>query len=153
MRSVTQSTCLLFILAALAGCWGGLDKFPVTTVTGRVTCKGEPLAGAQVFFNPLRTGESAIVGKQGFARTLDDGTFTLSTYDEDDGAVVGKHSVRIALPGRVCECVVGDEIEAQQVEIQDGQENHFEIELPIADRKARFTQVRELREESEEEDD
>ena len=40
----------------------------------------------RVFFEPLETGRSAIVGKQAIAVTQADGTFVLSTYGTGDGA-------------------------------------------------------------------
>ena len=53
-----------------------------------------------VFFEPLQEGKSALVGKQGIAFAEEDGTFVISTYGTGDGAVVGKHRVRVGPPAR-----------------------------------------------------
>lgn len=84
--------CATFALAA-AGC--GSDpaeadrpqRFPVT---GTVTYQNQPLAGAQVTFNP-----QAPDGKAAFGRTDDNGVYELTTFEAGDGAVAGKYTVTI----------------------------------------------------------
>jgi hypothetical protein len=59
-----------------------------------VNCVSVPQAF--VYFEPLGDGgNSAIVGKGAFVRADDQGRFVLSTYGSCDGAVVGKHRVRV----------------------------------------------------------
>jgi hypothetical protein len=58
-------------------------------VTGVVTYKGEPLADAQVSFIPAK-------GKPASATTGADGRFQLTTFEPNDGAIVGEHTVTIA---------------------------------------------------------
>lgn len=70
---------------SLAGCGGGSETI---VVTGVVTRNSEPLADADVSFIP----ES---GRPGYGRTDASGRFTLTTFDEGDGAVPGKHTVTI----------------------------------------------------------
>ena len=88
-----------------------------------------------VFFEPLQAGEAALVGKQGLAVARDDGTFSVSTYGEEDGAVVGKHRVRVGPPrandhpGFKCPCVVNSELDVLQVEVKKGEKNEFELVL------------------------
>ena len=64
---------------------------PPTTlpVTGKVIYKGDPLAGGKIQFEPQAAGREA------FGTIQQDGTFTLSTYGEGDGAVPGSHRVLV----------------------------------------------------------
>lgn len=76
-----------------------------------------------------------MVGKQGFAVAKEDGTFVLTTYNPDDGAVVGKHRVRVDRPHPedypkfTCPCVLNSEIDIMQVEVKPDTENEFEVVL------------------------
>jgi hypothetical protein len=79
---------IVFVLASVAviGCGGG----PVTEpVEGRVTLDGQPLTAGTVTFTP-QGGRSAT----GFIQS--DGTFSLSTFADGDGALPGLHKVSIA---------------------------------------------------------
>lgn len=128
------------LFAPLAGCGGGLEEFPVAETTGTVTCDGAPVQYALVFFEPLKTGGSAVVGKQGVAVTDENGRFSISTYGEKDGAVVGQHRVRVGAPERAgwsCNCETNSEVDLMQVSISDGGENSFELELPPQKRRRR----------------
>ena len=96
---------LAVLLPICVGCGSGVEKFQVARTEGVVLCNDEPVANAQVYFEPLVTGKSAKVGKQGFAFSDADGTFKLSTYGNNDGAVVGKHRVRVGGDSSVkCDC-------------------------------------------------
>lgn len=89
MKCLGPTTCIagfLLVLAATAGCNRGPKMAPVT---GTVRLNGKPLEFGVITFQPP-TGQPA----QGEIQR--DGTFTLSTYRANDGAVVGKHKVRIA---------------------------------------------------------
>jgi hypothetical protein len=61
----------------------------MSPVTGKVTYNGHPLEFGVVMFQPP-SGQPA----QGEIHA--DGAFNLSTYRLNDGAVLGKHKVRIA---------------------------------------------------------
>ncbi len=119
----------------LCGCGTG-GTFPVAKTTGKVTCNGQPVPHAMVFFEPLMEGNSALVGKQGFAVAGEDGTFTISSYGTNDGAVIGKHRVRVGRPHAEdypkfqCDCVVNSELDVLKVEVVEGKDNHFELVLP-----------------------
>jgi hypothetical protein len=130
-------TCLAF----LPGCSGG--DFPTAKVTGRVVCEEQPIPNIVVFFEPLASGSSALVGKQGIGRTSDDGTFEISTYDRNDGAVVGKHRVRVGWSDDhidlACPAVVDSEKDIMQVEVKKGEVNEFEVRLPKKTAKHRPT--------------
>jgi arylsulfatase A-like enzyme len=60
----------------------------VVPVTGIITLDGQPLAGAHVVFFPSS-------GRPAVGVTDDSGRFTLSTYEETDGALPGRHNVAI----------------------------------------------------------
>ncbi|MGL4463359.1 MAG: hypothetical protein ACRDD1_13645 [Planctomycetia bacterium] len=82
------------VLAAVAvgalGCGGGADQLATRPVRGTVTIDGKPLSGGTVMFIPTdggRYAKGAVDSK---------GNFTLGTYRNADGAVVGPHRVAIA---------------------------------------------------------
>lgn len=85
-----------------------------------------------VYFEPLRedSSSSAIVGRQGFSFTDAEGKFVLTTYNNNDGAVIGKHRVRVGGPGVKCDCVLNEEVDLMQVEIKEGEKHEFELVLP-----------------------
>lgn len=83
------------ILASLTGCGGeSKPEYPTTVaVKGKVTYQGKSLGGGNIRFEP----DSA--GKEASGSIQPDGTFTLSTYTDKDGAVLGTH--RLAIRGNV----------------------------------------------------
>jgi hypothetical protein len=123
---------LIGMSALLIGCSGG--DFPTARTTGRVVCEGQPVPHVMVFFEPMQSGKSALVGKQGFARAEADGTFSLSTYGENDGAVIGHHRVRVGpprgdeFPNFKCACYLNPEVDIMEVDVKKGK-NEFEIVL------------------------
>jgi hypothetical protein len=121
-------------LGFASGCGPG-GSFPVAPTTGRVQCEGQPVPHVTVFFEPLQTGKSALVGKQGVAFAEADGTFAISTYGNNDGAVVGRHRVRVGpprggeAPAFKCPCVLNSEVDVMEVEVKKGQKNQFDVVL------------------------
>jgi hypothetical protein len=84
----TRGVHLVALLGVvLIGCGG---KGP-TPVRGVVTLEGTPVAGATVLFMP--DGQDEARPASGF--TLSDGTFRLTTYRPDDGALAGKYRVLV----------------------------------------------------------
>ena len=77
----------LVSLVSLLGCGAASDDLPTAKVTGKVTADGEPVTGGDLIFVPIGKGKNA-AGTVG-----SDGSFTLTTYIKDDGAIVGKHQV------------------------------------------------------------
>ena len=55
-----------------------------------MTLDGKPLADAAVLFMPVEGGVPAR------GSTAADGSFSLSTFDRDDGALIGRHRVSVA---------------------------------------------------------
>jgi hypothetical protein len=72
--------------------WTEYNRRPTHLVRGKVLFDGRPVPGAEVFFRPT--------GKRGgwrwpMARTRPDGSFTLSTYELNDGAPAGSYTVTV----------------------------------------------------------
>lgn len=80
-----------------AGCGG--DQLETVPVSGVVTCQGKPVPSARVMFSPqaIEGREASDLGKPGIGTTDDQGRFTLSTYSDGDGVVVGRHAVSVNL--------------------------------------------------------
>lgn len=134
----TLAVCLLSMIA-LTGC--GSNDFKTAKTVGVVLCKGKPVANAAVYFEPIAESRdsSALVGKQGFAFTDAEGRFEISTYKpgQADGAVVGKHRVRVGRADAECDCAMNDEEDLMKVEIQSGETNEFELVLREASARDR----------------
>ena len=98
-------------------------------------CEGKPVPYVMVFFEPLETGKSGLVGKQGFSYADEEGKFSISTYGKNDGAVIGHHRVRVGPPhgedhpNFKCACVLNPENDVMEVDIKKGQKNDFELVL------------------------
>lgn len=93
-----QNFAAVLLSLVLAGC-GGSNEYETTPVSGVVTCHGKPVANATVNFTPL-PAEGRAPGQRGrvaLGLTDKDGRFKLTTYNDDDGAIVGKHTVTVSL--------------------------------------------------------
>lgn len=96
-RTFKITSAVLLSLVALSGC--GPDNPETATVHGKVTYNGQPVPGGGLTFAPVaETGSSESPGKPASAQIQQDGTYTLGTYGEADGAVVGKHKVTFQPP-------------------------------------------------------
>ncbi len=85
--SAIGSAVAIGLLTACVGC----DSRPqVAPVSGLVTLDGQPLKFGSVMFQQTTGGQPAVGTIQS------DGSFTLSTFEENDGAIVGQHMVRVA---------------------------------------------------------
>ena len=89
------------IIAALLGCWAAAtvtgcgEKLPTTVpVTGQVIWQGKPLTDGTVSFHPQQIAEE-LPKRTATGRLNQDGSFSLSTFRRDDGAVPGKYHVTI----------------------------------------------------------
>jgi hypothetical protein len=89
----TRRGAALLVLAlavAVLPSAGGCKRNPrVVLVKGKVLYNGEPLPFGSVMFQPDK-------GQPAVGDLAADGTFTLSSYGPNDGAVPGKHSVSIS---------------------------------------------------------
>lgn len=98
LNNLCSFFCGMFIITSAIGCGGGSDNLTVGTVSGKVTHNGQPVNGGVVTFVPGSSGAKGPAGKPGTGNVGADGTFKLSTYGNDDGAVVGKHKVTYTPP-------------------------------------------------------
>ena len=73
----------------LSGCGQPDHGFNLAQVSGTITYNGEPLDDALVAFDPEGGGRIAS------GRTDAEGHYKLTTVDEYDGAIVGRHGVRV----------------------------------------------------------
>lgn len=77
------------MLAGLCSCLAGCGDDNFGRVTGVVTLDGEPLEGATVEFQPEE-------GSPSYGETDEEGRYELMFSPDKEGAVVGKHVVRIS---------------------------------------------------------
>lgn len=129
---------VLLLSWSMAGCGSGQVKLPVARTEGRVVCEGQPVPFATVYFEPLPEGKNALTGKQAIGYADEQGYFTLTTYDKGDGAVIGKHRVRVgpalgdaAKSAPPCACALDPYTDVMEVTIQQGR-NNIEIALKQA---------------------
>ena len=89
---IVRASVAVSLLFFLVGCAkkGGLETAPVS---GKVTYRGKALTTGTVMFVPAQ-------GPAATGEISKDGTYKLTTYRPDDGAVIGAHKVTItALQG------------------------------------------------------
>jgi hypothetical protein len=90
MKTSTRSAALIAVLfASLAGCRDS-GHLPTYAVKGKVVFSdGTPLPGGWIIFE---SPEHKLAARGVIEK---DGTYRLSTYDQEDGAVAGRHLVAI----------------------------------------------------------
>lgn len=77
---------LLLAIAVVTGC--GPSRPETAEVSGRVTFQGKPVPEGRILFWPPS-------GRPAMAEIKSDGTYELTTFDAEDGAVIGTHRVTI----------------------------------------------------------
>ena len=94
--TIRMQAVALVLAVALAGCSNSAGnpeevRAMVVPVSGKLlTASGAPLANAWIVFNPKE-----IPGHEANAATNPDGSFRLSTFGKEDGAIPGKYTVTI----------------------------------------------------------
>ena len=90
---------VLSVFSMSLGCGGGSDRYDTVPVSGVVTCNGKPLANGVINFTPMaEQGRSdGNRGRVALAKTDSNGKFKLTTYENEDGAIVGRHTVTISM--------------------------------------------------------
>jgi len=80
------ATLVVVLLLTLAGC--GPSRPAVAPVGGRITLGGQPVTTGAIMFYPAKGRPAAgLIGP--------DGSYTLGTFAQDDGAMLGSHVVVI----------------------------------------------------------
>lgn len=101
MKTSYQALLILVALTLtipMIGCGGG-KPYKLATVSGTVTLDGEPVANAEVYFEPQPVDDNINVGPSSIGTTDSQGKFTLTTRFKEEGAVVGPHKVFIQYAG------------------------------------------------------
>jgi len=83
---------LSVLVSGLAGC-GSTNGLNLGKVHGKVTFKGEPVPFGQIMFMP--DSGKGTNGPPAMGSISKDGSYSLSTEESGDGAVVGVHKVSI----------------------------------------------------------
>ncbi|MEZ6098236.1 MAG: hypothetical protein R3E01_04625 [Pirellulaceae bacterium] len=84
-----------FVLATLAACGScGDGRLACYPVSGSVTYRGQPAAGARMIFHPIG-GSSELQCQRPVATVQEDGSFAVTTFFKSDGAPVGEYTVTI----------------------------------------------------------
>jgi hypothetical protein len=99
---MSRCLSLTLLIALVAGCNQGPKFVPVS---GVVKLNGKPYDKAAVSFQPIGTSDNPNPGRGSSAYTDENGRFVLFS-DNNNGAVVGKHLVRITTKS-------GAQVEAQ----------------------------------------
>jgi hypothetical protein len=86
--SACQRLAIVVYALSCTGCADKAFHLETASVTGTVTLDGKPVTEGVVLFTPAR-------GKLARGALSEDGTFTLSTYKDGDGAIVGTHQVAV----------------------------------------------------------
>ena len=115
------------LLLVFAGCGPSSASsvgVPTSPVQGKVTYKGQPLTKGRVIFEP--DGK----GKEAFGDIQPDGTFVLTTYKKDDGAVLGNHRVSITVAGKALPMKYGSPNTSKlEVEVVEGKTDDYTFDL------------------------
>jgi hypothetical protein len=134
---------------AVLGCSADPNKPKLSKVSGKVTFKGKPVNNGSVIFTPTGGGGMALQTATG--QLNEDGTFSLTTFNTGDGAVIGQHtatvesrgsdinelnkpradgSIAYVLPkSQVPEKYTRADKSPLKYTVEDGKSNYFEIEL------------------------
>jgi hypothetical protein len=89
-----RDVCLILAVTLVAGCSGSGPSLPeVVPVQGKVLlANGEPLRGGRLIFSPK---ENNLGGIEPFADVEKDGSFTVTTYQLNDGCIPGQYVVSL----------------------------------------------------------
>lgn len=122
-RRVVFSLGLVVLSFSCVGCVGGSGDLSTGSVSGKVTRNGQPVSSGSVMFSPVSSADKKQPGKPGAGDVGTDGSYTLTTYRQGDGAVIGKHRVTYAPPALELD-------EAQHKEDSPPPKNPFEGFIP-----------------------
>lgn len=89
---------LPLVALMIAGCGEDPGHYEVVPVSGVLTCQGKPVSNATVNFTPVAdpSRKGGQTGRQALGTTDEAGHFKLTTYENYDGAMVGRHVVTVS---------------------------------------------------------
>ena len=93
-KNVSMLSLFPLGLFAFLVCGCGSDHPTLVPASGTVLFEGKPLTSGKVIFQP-KAGRSSIADLQS------DGTFSMSTFSEFDGATIGQQMVLVSSTGAV----------------------------------------------------
>lgn len=86
---------LSFAALGIGSCGASDGRKLTYPVTGKVLVNGKPAEHALIVFHPIgETGPGSVKSR---GKVAGDGTFTLTTYDTDDGSPAGNYQVTVEL--------------------------------------------------------
>ncbi len=87
MMIQARYSLMVLVAGLLIGC-GDSGHEETASVTGTVTLEGTPVTKGSITFYPPK-------GRPAMGSIQSDGTYSLTTFDQDDGALLGNHRVTI----------------------------------------------------------
>jgi hypothetical protein len=91
LRFCKTALLLSLLLVFLSGC--GSDQIQTAPAGGSVSFESKPITGGTITFSPINDDGTNRDGKPAIGIVGTDGKFTLKTYEEGDGAILGKHRI------------------------------------------------------------
>src|SRR4051794_29291174 len=85
---------VLALCSLTLGCSGSAGRPPLARVSGTVTHNGKPVTSGSVVFTPAGDSQSS-AARVATGQIESDGSYTLTTFDTGDGAVLGQHVVTV----------------------------------------------------------
>lgn len=85
------------VASIVVGCGGRAEKPAMGRVRGTVMYEGKPLDKGRITFTPI-AGDGISGGTSAMSPIASDGSFDLTTFDTNDGAIVGQHNVTVTVP-------------------------------------------------------
>jgi hypothetical protein len=136
---IFRVACCVVALSTLFGC--NQSPYKLAPVRGTVAIDGRPMTHGKVMFAPVAKQGELNSGKPAFGIIDAEGHFTLSTYGDQDGAVVGEHSATVinvptSTPSATTQTPVAQNVPnfrrvlvPGKFTVVAGQDNQFDIRL------------------------
>lgn len=96
----TCSPLSIVLLAATTLSFVGCGDASIAPVSGKVTFDGEPVAGIRLVFSPILKEGKSDPGPWSSGMTNEAGEYSLQTRHEDEGAIIGTHTVAFVYDDR-----------------------------------------------------
>src|SRR5262249_36723844 len=93
-RLMALVSTAVVLLAIMDGCGSNLGLPTLGKVNGKVTYNGRPVTSGTVTFTPLK-GTGSESGHVATSPIESDASYTLTTFNTGDGAVLGQHAVTV----------------------------------------------------------
>lgn len=87
---------LLCGLGFIAGCGGDPSLPKLGKVWGKVSLNGKSVDSGHIVFTPIQ-GKGGDTGQTATGEIESDGSYTMTTFNTGDGAILGQHTVTVVL--------------------------------------------------------